>query len=146
MIIKLHPIVPVILTRWYPLSLQKWILVMCSQPMALINLLLGSVLGIANYDYFKKCLAQFPLWLSRLRTHLVSVMVRVQSMASLSGSGVRHELWCRLQTRLISFVAVAVAVAGSSSSSLTPSLGTSTCCRFSPKKQIHTYIHTYIHT
>ena len=35
---------------------------------------------------------------------------------------------------LRSHVAVAVAVASSCSSDLTPSLGTSTCCTYSPKK------------
>ena len=37
-------------------------------------------------------------------------------------------LWCRLQTRLRSGVAVAVVQTGSCSSNSTPSLGTSTCC------------------
>ena len=44
------------------------------------------------------------------------------------------ELWCRSQTQLGSDVSVAVAVAGSCSSDSTPSLGTSTCFRCSPKK------------
>ena len=45
------------------------------------------------------------------------------------------ELWCRLQTQLRSQVAVAVAWAGSCISDLTPSLGTSVCFGYSPKKQ-----------
>ena len=44
------------------------------------------------------------------------------------------ELWCRLQTRLGSHVAVAVAQAGGYSSDSTPSLGTSMCCGSSPRK------------
>ena len=57
--------------------------------------------------------------------------------ASLSGLRIRRccELWCRLQARLISCVAVAVLLAISCSSDFTPSLGTSTCRRCSPKKR-----------
>ena len=46
-----------------------------------------------------------------------------------------HELWCRSQTRLGSCIAVAVAEAGSCSSDSTPTLGTSMCHRYNPKKQ-----------
>ena len=55
-------------------------------------------------------------------------------LASLSGSGIWRcqELWCRSQTQLKSDVAVAVA--GSYTSDLTPSLGTSICCTWGPKK------------
>ena len=47
----------------------------------------------------------------RKRIRLGTVRLRVQSLASLSGLRIRccHELWCRLQTRLGSGVAVAVA-------------------------------------
>lgn len=60
----------------------------------------------------------------------------VQSLAPLSGLRIWrcHELWCKLQTHLRFGVAVAVAKAGSSSSNWTPSLGTSICCGYSPKK------------
>ena len=51
------------------------------------------------------------------------------------GDLVLHELWCRLQMRLGSHVAVAVAWAGSCSSDSTPSLGTSICLRCGPKTQ-----------
>ena len=70
------------------------------------------------------------------RIRLVSMRMRVRSLASLSGLRIRrcHELSCRLQTRLGSGVAVAVAKASGYSSHLTPSLGTSMCCRCSPKK------------
>ena len=44
------------------------------------------------------------------------------------------ELWCRSQTLLRSHVAVALASAGSCSSDWTPSLGTSICCGYGPKK------------
>ena len=40
---------------------------------------------------------EFLLWLSRLRTQIVSMRIRVQSLASLSGLRIWHcrELWCR---------------------------------------------------
>ena len=58
-------------------------------------------------------------------------------LAPLSGLGIRRccELWCRLQTRLGSRVAVAVVRAGSGSSNSTASLGTSMCRRYGPKKK-----------
>ena len=42
----------------------------------------------------------FPSWLSSEPTQLASIRIRVQSLASLSGLGIRycHELWCRSQT------------------------------------------------
>ena len=46
-----------------------------------------------------------------------------------------HELWCWSGMWLRSGVAVAVVKAGSCSSSLTPSLGTSICCRCGLKKK-----------
>ena len=62
--------------------------------------------------------------------------MQVRSLASHSGLGILHcrELWCRSWKWLGFRVAVAVAVAGSCSSDSTPSLGTSICCKFSPKK------------
>ena len=45
-----------------------------------------------------------------------------------------RELWCRLQTQLGSWVAVALVKAGGYSSNLIPSLGTSICCKCGPKK------------
>ena len=61
----------------------------------------------------------------------------VRSPASLSGLRIRccHELWCRLQTRLGSCIAVAVAEAGSCGFDSTPSLGTSTCPGWGPKNK-----------
>ena len=77
-----------------------------------------------------------PLWLSGLRTRLVSIRMLFRSLASLSGLRIQHyrALWCRSQKRLGSGVAVAVAEASSCSSDLTPSLATSICSRCNPKK------------
>ena len=62
----------------------------------------------------------------------------VQSLASLNGSRVQYccELWCRSNIWLGSGVAIAMAVAyaSSCSSDLTPSLGTSICQVWGPKK------------
>ena len=60
----------------------------------------------------------------------------VPSLASLSGLRIRrcHELWCSLQMRLRSHVAVAVPQDDSYNSDSTPSLGTFICCQFSPTK------------
>ena len=76
------------------------------------------------------------LWLSRLRTRLVSTRMWVRSLALLSGLRIQccHELWWRLQMWLRSRVTVAVMQAGSYKSDLTPSLGTSICCGCGPKK------------
>ena len=59
------------------------------------------------------------IWLASTRT-------QVQSLASLSGLWIWHcqKLWCRLQTRLRSHIAMALAYASSHSSHSTPSLGT----------------------
>ena len=61
----------------------------------------------------------------------------VQSLTLLSELRIRHcrELWYRAQMWLGSHIAVAVLQAGSCSSNWIPSLGTSICCRYSPKKQ-----------
>ena len=74
-------------------------------------------------------------WLTNSTSiHLVSMRIWVQSLASLNGLRIWHccKLWCRLQTRLGSRVAMAVA---SCSSHWTPGLGTSICCRWGPKKK-----------
>ena len=67
---------------------------------------------------------------------LVSRKMQVPSLALLSGSGIQccHELWFRLQTWFRSHIAVAVVYAGSCISDSTPSLGTSICCGYRPKK------------
>ena len=61
--------------------------------------------------------------------------LRVRSLPLLSGLRLRRcrELWCRLQTRLGSRVAVALAWACGYSSDSTPSLGTSICRGSSPR-------------
>ena len=45
-----------------------------------------------------------------------------------------REVWCRSKMRLRSHIAVALTQASSYSSNSTPSLGTSICCKCSPKK------------
>ena len=79
---------------------------------------------------------------------LVTMRLPVRSLAWQSGLRIQrcHELWCGLQMRLGSCMAVAVAVAESNS---TPSLGTSICRRCGPKKQIKqttNQIYTYTMT
>ena len=61
-------------------------------------------------EVIRKEFQEFLLWLSRLRTQLVSMSMRVQSLALLSGLRICccHKLWCRLQMKLRSRVAVAV--------------------------------------
>ena len=61
---------------------------------------------------------------------------KLRSLASLSGLRIWccHELWCRLQTRLGSRVAVAVVQAGGYSSDSISSLGTSICRGSGPRK------------
>ena len=62
--------------------------------------------------------------------------MQVRSLALVGSLRIWHccDLWCMLQLCLRSGVAVAVVQAGSCSSDLTPSLGTSKCCRCDPKK------------
>ena len=75
------------------------------------------------------------MWLSRLRTGLVSVRMRVQSMALLSGLRIR--CCCKLQHRSQMQIKsrIAVAVVSTASSNLPPSLGTSICHRCGSKKK-----------
>ena len=58
----------------------------------------------------KNFYAEFLLWLSGLKTHLVSMRMQVKSLVSISGLRIqcRHELWYRLPTQLRSYIAVAV--------------------------------------
>ena len=71
--------------------------------------------------------------------------MQVQFLALLSGLRIWccRELWCGLQTWVGSAVAVAVAQAGSCSLDLIPTLGTSICCGYSPKKQISLFLSIY---
>ena len=79
------------------------------------------------------------MWLSSNRPQLVTIRMRVGSLASCSGLRIWHcgELWGRSHMWLRSgvVVAVAVAVADSSSSDSTPSPRTSICCKCDPKKK-----------
>ena len=63
--------------------------------------------------------------------------MRVQSLASLSGLRIRCgcQLQCRSLRQQKSYVAVAVVQTGSCSSGSTPSLGTSICHKWGPKKK-----------
>ena len=88
-----------------------------------------------------RLMSEFPLWLSGLWTQLVPMRMQIWSWASLSGLRIPRcsELWCRLQMRLGSCVAVAVVQASSCSSGLTCSLGTSICYGCGPKKKTKIY-------
>ena len=70
------------------------------------------------------CASEFPLWLSGLRTQLVSMRMQVQSLALFNGLRIWscHKLWHRSQIWRGSSIAVAVALALSYSSDSTPSL------------------------
>ena len=63
--------------------------------------------------------------------------IQVRSLAFLSRLRIQgcHVLWSKLQTLLRSDIVVAVVQAGNYSSNSTPSLGTSTCHGYSPKKK-----------
>ena len=65
-----------------------------------------------------------------------TMRLQVRSLASFSGLRIwrYRELWCRSQMQFGSYVAVAVVKAGSYVSDWTPSLGTSICHGWSPKK------------
>ena len=77
-----------------------------------------------------------PIVAQWLTIRLGTMRLRVRSLASLSGLRIWccHELRCRLQTWLGSGVAVDVVQADGYSSHSTPSLGTSICCKYGPKK------------
>ena len=80
-----------------------------------------------------------PIMAQQKRIWLACIRMRVQSLALLSGFRIWHcrEQWCRSHMRFWSWVAVAVVEAGSYSSDSTPSLGTSICHRWGPKKTIN---------
>ena len=69
----------------------------------------------------------------QLQTQLVSRRMQVQYLASHTGLRIR-ELRCMQESWLGSCVAVSVVQVGKGSSDSTPGLGTSICCRCSPKK------------
>ena len=73
-----------------------------------------------------------------VETNLTSTHEEVGSIPGLTqwvGDWCCSELWYRLQTWLRSCVAVSLAQAGSCNSDSTPSLGTSICYGYSPKKR-----------
>ena len=91
------------------------------------------------------------MWLSGLRTQLVSTRMWIQSLVLLSGLRIWHcsELWCRLQMWHRSGIAMAVGVASSCSSDSTSSLGTSYAAGMALKRKTKTKTktrNTYRHT
>ena len=91
-----------------------------------------------------------PFWPSRIqgllgvlvvvqqkRIRLGTMGLQVPPLASFGGLRIRrcHELWCRSQVQLGTWIAVAVVQDGSCSSGSTPSRGTSICRESGPKKQ-----------
>ena len=84
-----------------------------------------------------KCILGVPVVAQLSRTWLVTMRMKVRSLASLSGLRILcgRELWCRSQTQLGSGIAVAVVWTGGYSPDSTPSLGTSIGSEHSPKKQ-----------
>ena len=80
-----------------------------------------------------------PIVAQQKLTQLVSMRTQVRSLASISGSGIRHcgELWCRSQTGTDPTLLWLWWRPGSYSSDSTPSLGTSICHTCSPSKKTH---------
>ena len=81
---------------------------------------------------------EFLLWFRGLRTQLVSMRIRVPSLALISGLRMWHchKLCCRSQMmRLRAGVTMNVVQASCCSSPSTPSLGTFIWCGCSPTKQ-----------
>ena len=78
-----------------------------------------------------------PVVAQRKWIWLVSMRTQVWSPALLSELRIQRccELWCSSKTWVGSGVAMAMAQAKGYSSVLTPSLGTSVCCKCSPKKE-----------
>ena len=90
------------------------------------------ILKWMSFMWFIKAYLEVPIVAQWKRIWLASMRTQVWFPASLSGLRIWYcrQLWCRLQTRFRSWVAVAVAQARSYSSDSTSSLGTSIC----PKK------------
>ena len=80
---------------------------------------------------------EVPLW--RSRRNLISMKIRVWSLALLSGLKTQRccELWCRSQMQLGSGIAMAMAVSGNCSSDSIPCLVTFKChgCGHKKKKK-----------
>ena len=94
---------------------------------------MGPLPGPRNWDcdlIGKGDLLEFPLWLSWLRTQLVSIRMQVRSLASHSGLRISIAVSCGIGHRRSSdpvSLWLSLMWAGSCSSNETPSLGTSTC-------------------
>ena len=71
---------------------------------------------------------------ARNLTHIHEDMGLIPSLTQWIKDLAFHELWCRSQMLLGSGIAVAVAQVSSYSYDSTPSLGTSTCHGYGPKK------------
>ena len=99
--------------------------------------LYASAAGFPRTKDSKDQIRGVPILAQWVTNPLVCTRMWVQSEASLSGLRIQYccELWRRLQTWLRSGIAVAVVKAVNCSSDSTPSLGTSKCRRFDPKKQ-----------
>ena len=82
----------------------------------------------------------FPVMVQRKRIRLGTMRLPTWSLVLLIGLSIWHccVLWCRSQTQLRSYIALAVAKAFSCSSDLIPSLRTSICSGCGPKKQKQT--------
>ena len=111
---------------------------------------LPGVVQCARAHSLNKNYVRSSIVVRQKQTQLVSVRMQVRSLALLNGSVIWscHELWCRSQTQLRSHVAMTVVYAGSWSSDSTPSLETSICRGYGPKKEKKkkSYVHltTYL--
>ena len=76
------------------------------------NTEMAQMLGLSEQD-FKMAMVGIPVMAQRKQISLASMRTQLRSLASLSGLRIQHccELWCRLQMRLGSGVAVALASA-----------------------------------
>ena len=89
----------------------------------------------SDISLFENTIGEFLLWLSGLKTRLVSMRMQVWFLALLCELMIWSccKLWCKSQMRLSS--GVAVGQAGSWSTDSTPSLWISICRRCGPKKK-----------
>lgn len=110
----------------------KWVL-----QLFVLTLLLAVISYCCVFLFLENHFLEFPLWCNRKWIQLVPMRTQVQSLASVSESGIRCccELQCRSQTQLGYCVAIAMTKASRCRSNSTPSLGTSICHNCGPKKQ-----------